>query len=968
MPTSHVLWTGQPLAYSAVQKSGAAAILGYPANDLEWRPPVEMHLGREVATKEADLLAKHHGQPRVTVDAKHPKEAVESYIGQLDSYAFHLQTPYSIITNGRRFILRGYYSFNSRINVIDDTVDDLAQDEWRNLRNLIAFDNIEATIREPESPLTKPDEKKITDYRRFFRKIHNIIRDRDKLDPADAFDQFSYLLFLKAAEEGWGQDARSMPALTPARVLEWEKLGSGTARKFVNEWFQAATTALFPDVFDDKPQIILSPETLAAVLKELEDFHVRNGDVDVKGRAFEEFLPSQMRGEGLGQYFTPRPVVNFMADLAGISIHDRVVDFACGSGGFLIKAFEQMQRGVEQLPEGTLRRMGTTREELLEDIKTDQLFGIDANPRAARTAKMNMLIWGDGRRVVRGNALHVRDMSDRPYDPPEYNERNQGSGCTLILANPPFGSREKNKDILRLYDLGSRYKEKSSEISQILFLEKGVKLLRPEGKMLIVLPQGLMSTQRNARVRDFIHSQAEIRAIISLPTYTFVQSGVATVNACILYVQKFTKDKKELYDSKTKGKTPVQIRRLLRSDPEFDYAIFMGIAEYLGYEPSGRMIRESGEKTDLDLLLDDFVDQTNLSAPDTNIFDFASRYYGEKSFRRRDQVIRGTVKGLKTSFVVRLSETNERLDPSSYLLRFQAGELIESLVPISSRVVEAGPTFHPTNEDELDREYPFISVSSDGKITFAEYKRGDSFKPNYKPKIVYHNDFVYNPMRINIGSIGLVPCEYDGFLTSPDYFVFRTDSINREFLLTLLRSPFYRMYIDVVATGSIRDRLYLDDLRRIRIPEVGVAEQAVVSQMVRRTQEELTGLLRQIAEHNERIVRRIHALVDASGAYAVSADDDNLKQRFLALAEQWRRETGHYSSISRKIQHPAYQKIIAMGEPVLPFLLRELATRPAHWFTALRAIVESPPANEGSDVSRATAAWLKWGQERGYLD
>src|ERR1700745_1177840 len=106
-----------------------------------------MHLGREIATKEADLLAKHHGHPVVTVDAKHPKEAVQAYIGQLDSYAFHLRTPYSVITNGRRFILRGYYSFNSRINVIDKSVDELAQDGWQKLRNLIAFENVESAIR-----------------------------------------------------------------------------------------------------------------------------------------------------------------------------------------------------------------------------------------------------------------------------------------------------------------------------------------------------------------------------------------------------------------------------------------------------------------------------------------------------------------------------------------------------------------------------------------------------------------------------------------------------------------------------------------------------------------------------------------------------------------------------------------------------------------------------------------------------
>lgn len=613
------------------------------------------------------------------------------------------------------------------------------QDGWQKLRNIISFDNVEAAVREPALPVAVPDERKITDYRRFFRKIHNIIRDRDKLDPTAAFDQLSYLLFLKAAEEGWGHGSQAMPALTAARVLEWEKLGSGSARTFVNEWFQTATSALFPDVFDDKPQITLSSETLAHVLYELRDFHVRNGDVDVKGRAFEEFLPSQLRGEGLGQYFTPRSVVNFMTDLAGISIQDVVVDFACGSGGFLIKAFEQMQRGVEQLPEGTIQRMGATRNDLLEDIKTHQLFGIDAEPRAARTAKMNMLMWGDGRRVVRGNALDVRDMSGHPYEPAEYDERNQGSGCTLILANPPFGSREKDQDILRLYDLGSRFQGKKSELSQILFLEKGLKLLRPEGKMLIVLPQGLMSAQSYARVRDFIHRRAEIRAIISLPTYTFVQSGVATVNACILYLQKFTTDKKELYDTKTLRRTPEDVRRLLRSDSDLDYPIFMGIAEYLGYEPSGRVIVERDEKTDLDLLLDDFANQASLDRPEMDIFDFATRYYGEKSFRRRDQVIRGTVKGLKTSFVVRLSETDERLDPPSYLLRFQAGELIESLTPIGRAVVDAGPRFRPVTEDDLDRDYPFVGVSSDGLITFAEYKKGETFKPNYRPKVVRFN-------------------------------------------------------------------------------------------------------------------------------------------------------------------------------------------------------------------------------------
>lgn len=176
------------------------------------------------------------------------------------------------------------------------------------------------------------------------------------------------------------------------------------------------------------------------------------------------------------------------------------------------------------------------------------------------------------------------------------------------------------------------------------------------------------------------------------------------------------------------------------------------------------------------------------------------------------------------------------------------------------------------------------------------------------------------------------------------------------------------MYIDVVTTGSIRDRLYLADLQEIRIPEASETEQAVISQMADRAEDEMIGLLREIAERNEQITDRIHCLIDVAEAYSASHGDDDLQKRFAALAGQWRRETGASSSISRKVEHPAYQKIIAMGDAAVPLILRELRDRPAHWFTALRAIVESPPPNEGSDIARATAAWLGWGKEHGYIE
>ena len=73
--------------------------------------------------------------------------------------------------------------------------------------------------------------------------------------------------------------------------------------------------------------------------------------------------------------------------------------------------------------------MGTTRAEILEDIRTNQIFGIDAEPRAAKTAKMNMLMWGDGKNVARGNALDTRDIIGKAYQPAEYSKNYKEDRC-----------------------------------------------------------------------------------------------------------------------------------------------------------------------------------------------------------------------------------------------------------------------------------------------------------------------------------------------------------------------------------------------------------------------------------------------------------------------------------------------------------------------------------------------------------
>ncbi len=95
---------------------------------------------------------------------------------------------------------------------------------------------------------------------------------------------------------------------------------------------------------------------------------------------------------------------------------------------------------------------------------------------------------------------------------------------------------------------------------------------------------------------------------------------------------------------------------------------------------------------------------------------------------------------------------------------------------------------------------------------------------------------------------------------------------------------------------------------------------------------------------------------------------ESIEQKFQRLAAKWRTETGHFSSTSQMFNHPAYQEIIAMGQDVLPLLLRDLAKEPDHWFAALRAITGAqpvPPEDRGR-IDRMAEAWLRWAKEHGY--
>jgi hypothetical protein len=107
--------------------------------------------------------------------------------------------------------------------------------------------------------------------------------------------------------------------------------------------------------------------------------------------------------------------------------------------------------------------------------------------------------------------------------------------------------------------------------------------------------------------------------------------------------------------------------------------------------------------------------------------------------------------------------------------------------------------------------------------------------------------------------------------------------------------------------------------------------------------------------------------MDSRQQRAITPSDPALEDEFRVLVERWKAETVHSSLVQTQVQHPAYQRIIGMGQQAVPLILDEMRRRPDHWFWALHAITGEQPASPGATFGEAAEAWLAWGRTRGLI-
>lgn len=445
------------------------------------------------------------------------------------------------------------------------------------------------------------------EFSRLLFKCHNIIRNNDKLSPEAAFDEISKILFIKIRYERTNSGTQ---IFSKEEFLKQKKMYDAVKSKESPDYYQFLFNKTKEDfakdhLFDENETIKIRENSFEQIVKELQVYNLSTTSDDVKGIAFEQFLGRTFRGE-LGQFFTPRTIVDFMVSVLDPQEGEYVCDPCCGSGGFLIRAFEYVREHIEnevevrkedvkkslftddysklpkkeqeKIDQKVIDAFSKMNYELdinnpmgrLRSLSFDCIYGTDANPRMARTAKMNMIMHGDGHGGVHHHdgLLNVNGIWEGRFD--------------VILTNPPFGARidkelkitetDRFTDIEKIKAYEKRYGKENydnalkqvndhidqpildlfqignfSGLTEVLFIERCLNLLKPGGRMGIVLPEGVLNNTNLQKVRDFVESKAKILLIVSIPQDVFMAAG-ATVKPSLLFFKKFTEDEAEEYN------------------------------------------------------------------------------------------------------------------------------------------------------------------------------------------------------------------------------------------------------------------------------------------------------------------------------------------------------------------------------------------------------------------------------------
>jgi type I restriction enzyme M protein len=421
---------------------------------------------------------------------------------------------------------------------------------------------------------------------RTFKRCHDYLYGNKSMDSKKAFWQLLQLIFCKIHDERQSTRLFFVGA-SEAHTAE----GQGRVRQRINTLFDL-TKRSFADVLDASDRVDLTDRALAFIVGQIGRYNLLGTDADAKGLAYESITSTTLKRER-GQFFTPRNVIEMMVRMMDPKPGQRVLDPACGSGGFLVVALNHVRRAlltkVTAHPTDPVGRELKLIEKELREYASSCLFGIDVDADLRKAARMNMVMNNDGHgHIATFNSWEfgvagTENSADR-NDFTRYAEGGLGK-FDLVFTNPPFGAKipVDNPNVLQDYDLGHQWRRDArgewvkglplkKVAPEIIFIECCYRFLKPgTGRMALVLPDGILGNpgEQMEGVRAWMLREMELLASIDLPAETFLPQ--VSVQASCVFLRRRYDSEKPLSGSEAPNQGPV----------------FMAIAEKVGHGRRG---------------------------------------------------------------------------------------------------------------------------------------------------------------------------------------------------------------------------------------------------------------------------------------------------------------------------------------------------------------------------------------------
>lgn len=569
------------------------------------------------------FIALEAMEPSISLDSKGGDQSGIGHLKRLNAYvSASASVRYAILTNGRKTqIYRRDFEYPRSLQPIGE---------------LPKYESAaEAAKHSPYVVVLNPDKpdgietELVSLTRDKFREVlgdtrsgcHSILRDNEGLQPQEAVDAMVKFLFAKWYDEQATIDLAIQTKEARAYVFsvssstDPERLVVQVRETFeqAKKWEQEHLRKKYGDnlntrlAFKEGDKLEFKPHTTMEIVKRLQPYSLRRSPADIKGGVFEDFLGKTFRDD-LGQYFTPTPVINLMVGILQPKANDFIGDPACGSARMLTHALDYVRKREWERAVVTNgdRAEGLNPEEPTPEFirfRDNQIFGAEFAPNVMHVARVNTLMNGAlyADLKIMDSLVPLESITGGinkglPENPGFY-----PGGLTLIITNPPFGSKVTDNRILEDFANRDGVSKVNGKVTrslpqEVAFLNRCLEFLAPGGRMGIVLPDGVLANDSLQEVRDWILRWARLKAVVSLPQETFAPYG-AGVKTSVVFLEKRARPLLEgapperwiRYEYTFDDKGKIRLNIVQETSIKAEYPVYMAQVENIGYDANGRL-------------------------------------------------------------------------------------------------------------------------------------------------------------------------------------------------------------------------------------------------------------------------------------------------------------------------------------------------------------------------------------------